>query len=58
MPNLRLSDKLMFSTVKITCILADNKTSRGTGFIFAKDNSLAIVTNQHVIENSVTGRFS
>ena len=58
MPNLRLSDKLMFSTVKITCLLADNKTSNGTGFIFAKDNALAIVTNEHVIKNSITGEFS
>ena len=47
----------MFSTVKITCLLADNKPCNGTGFIFAKDNALSIVTNRHVIKNSITGNF-
>jgi hypothetical protein len=57
MPNLRLSDKLMFSTVKIRCLSPDNIASNGTSFIFAKENALAIVTNEHVIRNSITGEF-
>jgi Trypsin-like peptidase domain len=48
----------MFSTVKIKCTLPNDKNSTGTCFFYCIDHASAIVTNRHVIENSLTGEFS
>ncbi|MDR6883036.1 serine protease [Bacillus sp. 3255] len=60
--NLGLSEQLLYSTARIECTLA-NGTSTGTGFFFSFDvddgplKIPVVVTNKHVIENSVTGRI-
>lgn len=54
---LRLSDKLMYSTVKINCKKKDGWYS-GTGFVFrTEDNIPVIVSNNHVIDGSLIGQF-
>lgn len=55
---LRLSDKLMFSTVRIRCTLRDGRTITGTGFYYSKGHVKVIVTNKHVVKNSETGELS
>lgn len=54
------SEQLAYSTVRIECQLRDGSTSTGTGYFFRfleEDNIHipAIVTNKHVIENSLLG---
>lgn len=60
--NLTLSERLTFSTVRIECQLQTGETSTGTGFFFrfletGGQHVPAIVTNKHVIEGAVYGRF-
>lgn len=59
----RLSERLMFSTVRIECTFSDEKRVRGTGFLFdffrdtQGNNVPVLVCNRHVIENSIHGEF-
>jgi len=53
---------LTFATVRIECRLADGKSSVGTGFFFlfphgSSLNIPAIITNNHVVKNSVSCHF-
>lgn len=53
----RLSHKLMHVTIRIECYLP-HKSRTGTSFVFnTKDDVPILVSNRHVIENSMTGRF-
>ncbi|EJL31777.1 serine protease [Brevibacillus sp. BC25] len=57
-----LSEKLMFTTVRIESIFEDGSSATGTGFYFNYlnvDNSHvpAIVTNKHVVEGACRGRI-
>lgn len=61
--DLSLSEQLAFSTVRIECTLKSGDISAGTGFIFrfadTGDSYVpAIVTNKHVIRDSVEGKFN
>lgn len=54
------SEKLMFSTVRIECVLSDNTISTGTGFYYNfldndKGAIIVIITNKHVIKGAVKG---
>ncbi len=56
------TEKLTFSTVRIECQLKSGEISNGTGFFFhffeiGESFVPVIVTNKHVIENAVYGRF-
>jgi len=56
------SEQLTHSTVRIECRLADGGISTGTGFFYraADDGERhipVVVTNKHVVEGSVSGRF-
>jgi hypothetical protein len=62
MPNLSASEHLMYSTVRIECVLQNGGTSTGTGFFFRfneSDNGFipVIVTNKHVVEGAIIGKF-
>lgn len=58
------SEIASYSTIRIEGVLADGSTSVGTGFFFAfhwerktnKSNPV-IITNKHVIENTVSGKL-
>ncbi|SEO01061.1 Trypsin-like peptidase domain-containing protein [Paenibacillus sophorae] len=57
-----LSEHLMYSTVRIECLLGDGTGSTGTGFFFSflEDGNMhvpAIVTNKHVVAGAIQGRF-
>jgi hypothetical protein len=59
---LSLSEQLMYSTVRIECILNTGHRSTGTGFFFRfleeGDRFVpSIVTNKHVVKDSVQGQF-
>jgi hypothetical protein len=59
---LRLSEKLMYSTVRIESLLSDGRVMLGTGFLMKyfmskKDNTPVVVSNKHVIVDSIEGRF-
>lgn len=59
---LSLTEELAFTTVRIECDDAHGNTSSGTGFFYrfvdeASQHIPAIITNKHVIEGSVRGRF-
>lgn len=60
---LSISEQLMYSTVRIECVLSTGQSSVGTGFFYnfleQEDGSHvpAIVTNKHVIEDAINGRF-
>lgn len=52
----------MHTTVRLECLLDDNRTSTGTGFFFSfkvddKTHVPVIVTNKHVINKSKVGTF-
>lgn len=54
------SKALIHSTIRIECILDNHKMSVGTGFFYsfkssAEGDQVFIVTNKHVIENSIVG---
>jgi hypothetical protein len=57
--NLRLSEKLMYSTVRIEYTI-DGRLHMGTGFIFEYSEFPGvhvIISNRHIAENSDTGGF-
>jgi hypothetical protein len=56
------SEQLAHSTVRIECDLPSGKVSTGTGFFYSLDRNgdqhiPVIVTNKHVVEGTVKGRF-
>jgi hypothetical protein len=55
-------ENILFTTVRIEASLPDNSTSTGTGFVFnyvRNDKQyLFIVTNKHVIKNSIKGKLT
>ena len=56
------AETLMHTTVRLECMLTDNRVSTGTGFFFsfAVDDNMhvpVIVTNKHVIKNAKAGTF-
>lgn len=62
--NLSITEQLAYSTVRIQCELSNGETSTGTGYFYnfcmdaqTKRHIPAIVTNKHVVENSVSGGF-
>jgi V8-like Glu-specific endopeptidase len=62
--NLSVSERLMYSTVRIECELKTGGNSTGTGFFFQflenetnKTCVPVVVTNKHVIENAARGRL-
>jgi len=59
---LTLAEKLMHTTVRLECALKDGRTSTGTGFFFSfkideQTHIPVIITNKHVIKDSVRGTF-
>lgn len=59
---LSLSEQILFSTVRIEASLTTGGLSIGTGFFFDfpvddKRNIPALITNKHVIKDSVKGKF-
>jgi hypothetical protein len=54
------SELLQHTTIRLECTLPDGSISVGTGFYFAFEkvenswNKLAIITNKHVVENSIS----
>lgn len=61
--NMSISEQLVHSTVRIECQLQNKQWSTGTGFFFnfhfINDGTQfpVIVTNKHVIGNSIIGKF-
>ncbi|MCQ7729117.1 hypothetical protein LEG54_03465 [Salmonella enterica] len=57
-----ISEQLFFTTIRIDTISRNGDSGSGTGFFFChkKDNIeyLSIVTNKHVIENTVQGTLT
>ncbi|RLA95082.1 MAG: serine protease, partial [Deltaproteobacteria bacterium] len=55
-------ENILFTTVRIEVTLPNNSISMGTGFIFnyVKNNKqyLFVVTNKHVIKDSIEGRLT
>jgi len=55
-------ENILFTTVRIEASLPNNSTSTGTGFVFnyvRNDKQyLFIVTNKHVIKNSIKGKLT
>ena len=55
------AEQLMHATVRLQCVLKNGTTSTGTGFFFSFKAAAGpipvIVTNKHVICDSVTGSF-
>ena len=55
-------ENILFTTVRIEATLPNSSTSMGTGFIFnyVKNNKqyLFVVTNKHVIKDSIEGRLT
>lgn len=61
--NLCLSEQLMYCTVRIECILSSGQMGTGTGFFYrfcdtGTTHVPAIVTNKHVVNNSVHGSIT
>lgn len=60
---LSTTELLQHTTVRLECTLSDNSISVGTGFYFAFEKQeaswdrLAIVTNKHVVKNSISLTF-
>lgn len=60
--NATIVDQLAFNTVRIACIDKQGQSSIGTGFFFTfrvteSKHIPVIVTNRHVIQGSIEGRF-
>lgn len=62
--DLKLNEQFLYSTVRIECLLANGKSSTGTGFFFEffhdsedKVTIPVIVTNKHVVDGATEGRF-
>lgn len=56
------AEQLAHSTVRIECDLADGRIGTGTGFFYSLDRNgdqhvPVIVTNKHVVEGALRGRF-
>jgi hypothetical protein len=55
-------ENILFTTVRIEASLPNNSTSAGTGFVFnyVKNDKqyLFVVTNKHVIKNSIKGKLA
>jgi hypothetical protein len=56
------AETLMHTTVRLECSLVGNRPSTGTGFFFSfkiddKNHVPVIVTNKHVIKDSIAGTF-
>lgn len=55
-------ENILFTTVRIEASLPNNSTSTGTGFVFnyVKNDKqyLFVVTNKHVIKNSIKGKLT
>lgn len=63
MNNLTVSEKVIYSTIRIECNTIDGKASTGSGYFFAfkrteKNFIPVIITNKHVIKNSVSGKLT
>lgn len=52
-----IGDRLLFSTVRLEDY-TNNSFSVGTGFFYYAHNKLFLVTNKHVIDGVIKGRFS
>ena len=59
--NLTIAEQLMHSTVRLECDQKNGDRSTGTGFFFSFTVNggfiPVIITNKHVIENSLIGTF-
>jgi hypothetical protein len=60
--NLSVSEQLMYSTVRIECLLANGQSSTGTGFFFrfldeGLSNVPCVVTNKHVVQGAIKGKI-
>ncbi len=55
-------ENILFTTVRIEASLPDNSTRTGTGFVFNYEKNdkqyLFVVTNKHVIKNSIKGKLA
>jgi hypothetical protein len=59
MSKLLLAQRLVYSTVRITCDSSDGKGQTGTGFFYSTSrNEWLLITNYHVIRNSEIGEFT
>ena len=62
--NLSLTEQLSYSTVRIECTYRDGSKGTGTGYFFIfkeQDDGThvpVIITNKHVIENSLSGQLT
>jgi V8-like Glu-specific endopeptidase len=59
---LSVSEQLMYSTVRIECLLNNGQVSTGTGFFFrflvvGDESTPCIVTNKHVVEGAKEGQI-
>jgi len=59
---LSISEQLTYCTTRIECKLAEGRRAVGTGFFFnfletSETHIAAIVTNKHVVEGAIEGRF-
>lgn len=52
-----IAEELLYTTVRLEGTKKDG-TSVGTGFFFFHDNRLFVITNKHVVEGVISGRFS
>ena len=55
-----LNEQILFSTVRIESILHNGTISTGTGFFFKfnfEPEITCLITNKHVVEGAVTGKF-
>ncbi|MGD6874211.1 S1 family peptidase [Sutcliffiella horikoshii] len=63
MKNLGISEQLMYSTVRIECVLNGGSRSTGTGYFFKfleGENGRhvpCIVTNKHVVDGAINGKI-
>jgi hypothetical protein len=58
--SLRLSEKIIYSTVRIEYIASDEKLHGGTGFVFefsSLPGVYVVVSNKHVAKDSIEGGF-
>ena len=59
---LSLTERLLHSTVRLTCTKSDGSVSCGTGFFYRilKDGDMMvplIMTNKHVVKDAILGQF-
>ena len=63
MINSTVSEKIIYSTIRIECTKTNGQKSTGSGYFFAfkrteKDYVPVIITNKHVIKNSNSGKLT